>query len=248
MYNPFLLENKTILVTGASSGIGRAIAVECSRIGANVVISARNEQRLDETLGLMSGKNHTKIIADLTDFEQISKLIEDLPKLDGFVSVAGVVRPLVAAIAENHDIEEMFQINAFSAISFTQQLIQQKKLNKNASLVYISSISGTKIGAIGNGLYGASKGAIEGFVKSTALEVAPRNIRLNTVVPGMIETPIYDNSEISAEQLEEDRKRYPLRRYGKPEEVAYAVIYLLSDASQWVTGSSLVIDGGYTLN
>lgn len=248
MYNPFSLEGKTILVTGASSGIGRAVAVECSKMGANLIISARNEQRLDETLALMSGESHTKVIADLSDFEQITQLVESLPKLDGLASVAGIVKTLVANLAENQDIEEVFRVNTFSAISLTQQLIQSKKLNKNASLVYISSISGTKIGYIGGSLYGASKGAIEGFIKGTALELAPRNIRLNSVTPGMIETPLFDNSEISTEQLEEDRKRYPLKRYGKSEEVAYAVVYLLSDASQWVTGSSLLIDGGFTLN
>lgn len=246
--SPFSIENKTILVTGASSGIGRAVAVSCAEMGATVIITARNEQRLDETLSLMSGKNHTMIVADLSDFMQIKKIVEKLPKLDGFVSVAGIARPLIAALAENCDIEEIFQTNTFSAISLTQQLIQQKKLNKKASLVYISSISGTKIGYIGNGLYGASKGAIEGYIKSTALELAPRNIRLNTVVPGMIETPILYHCEISTKQLEEDKKRYPLKRYGKPEEVAYAVIYLLSDAAQWVTGTSLLIDGGFTLN
>jgi len=246
--SPFSIENKTILVTGASSGIGRATAKICAEMGAKVIITARNEQRLDETFSLMNGRNHVKLIADLTDFKQIENLVKKLPKLDGFVSIAGVTRPLLAAFADNRDIEDVFLINTFSAISLTQQLIQQKKLNKNASLVYISSISGTKIGSVGNGLYGASKAAIEGYVKSTALELAPRNIRLNTIVPGMIETPIFDNSAIFPEQLEEDRKRYPLKRYGKPNEVAYAVVYFLSDASQWITGTDLLIDGGFTLN
>ena len=245
--NPFSLEGKTILVTGASSGIGRAIAIECSKMGATIVLTARNEERLDETLSLMVGENHTEIVADLTDFEQIEKLVENLHRIDGFVSVAGIARPLVVALAENRDIEEIFRTNTFSAISLTQQLIQQKKLNNNSSLVYISSISGTKMGSIGGGLYGASKGAIEGFIKGTALELAPRCIRLNTVTPAMITTPIFDNCEISNEQLEEDKIRYPLKRYGKPEEVAYAVVYLLSDATQWVTGTSLLIDGGFTL-
>ena len=245
---PFSIENKNILVTGASSGIGRAVAEICAEMGANVIITARNEQRLSETFSSMRGENHAKIIADLSDSEQIKKLVEDLPKLDGFVSVAGVVKPSLAAFTEYHDIKDVFQVNTFSAISLTQQLIQQKKLNKNASLVYISSISGTKIGSIGNGLYGASKAAIEGFVKSTALELAPRNIRLNTIVPGMIETTIFDDSAISQEQLEEDKKRYPLKRYGKPNEVAYAAVYLLSDATQWMTGTSLLIDGGFTLS
>ncbi|MDR3287234.1 MAG: SDR family oxidoreductase [Prevotellaceae bacterium] len=248
MNSPFSLEGKNILVTGASSGIGRAVAVACAEMGANIVLTARNEQRLNETLSLMSSKNHTKIIADLTDFQQITQLVENLPKLDGFVSIAGIAKTLVANLAENQDIEEVFRANTFSAISLTQQLIQQKKLNKNASLVYISSISGVKIGYVGGGLYGASKAALEGFIKGTALELAPRGIRLNTVVPAMIETPLLAHSEISQEQLAEDAKRYPLKRYGKSEEVAYAAVYLLSDATQWITGTSLLIDGGYTLN
>lgn len=245
--SPFSIENKIILVTGASSGIGRAVAVVCAEMGANVIITARNEQRLDETLLLMGGKNHTKIVADLTDFKQVEKLVESLPKVDGFVFATGIAKTLVANLVENEDVEEIFKTNIFSAISLTQQLIQQKKLNKNASLVYISSISGVKCGYIGGGLYGASKGAIEGFIKGTALELSGRGIRLNTVVPAMIETPLLGNIDILSEQFAEDVKRYPLKRYGKPEEVAYAVVYLLSDATQWITGTSLLIDGGYTL-
>ena len=248
MYNPFTLENKTILVTGASSGIGRAIAVECSKMGAKVIISARNKERLAETFALLSGTENQQIISDLTDENQMGDLVENLPKIDGCVFCAGIAKTLVLQSSEKSDISEVFNANTFSHIRLTQMLVQEKRLNKNASLAYISSISGVKCGYIGGGLYGASKGAIEGFIKGTALELANRGIRLNTVVPAMIETPLLDNSEISAEQLEEDKKRYPLKRYGKPEEVAYAVIYLLSDASQWVTGSSLLIDGGYTLN
>jgi NAD(P)-dependent dehydrogenase (short-subunit alcohol dehydrogenase family) len=247
MNNPFSLSGKNILVTGASSGIGRACAVACAEMGANVIISARNEQRLNETLALLQGENHSKIIAYLTDYEQIRVLVETLPKLDGCVMCAGIAKTLVANLAEKEDVAEVFNANTFSSILLTQQLVQNKKLNKNASLVFISSISGVRIGYIGGGLYGASKGAIEGFIKGTALELAPRGIRLNTVVPAMIETPLLNNSEISQEQLEEDKKRYPLKRYGKSEEVAYAAVYLLSDTAQWVTGTSLLIDGGYTL-
>jgi NAD(P)-dependent dehydrogenase (short-subunit alcohol dehydrogenase family) len=247
MENPFVLTNKTVLVTGASSGIGRAISVACAQMGANMLITARNENNLNETLSLMQGGGHRKIIADLTDYKQIAQLVNELPKLDGFVSVAGIAKTLVIQSSEKKDIEDIFQTNTFSAILLIQQLVQNKKINKNASLVFISSISGVKIGYIGGGLYGASKGAIEGFIKGTALELAPRGIRLNTIVPGMIETSLLQNSGISSEQLVEDAKRYPLKRYGKPEEVAYAVVYLLSDATQWITGTSLLIDGGYTL-
>lgn len=248
MQNPFSLATKSILITGASSGIGRAIAVECSRMGAKLILTARNSQRLKETLSLLAGDGHLSFSADLKNDSEMETLIHSLPKLDGCVFCAGIASTLVLQSAEKLDLENVFAVNTFSHIRLTQLLVQKKKVNKNASLVYISSVSGVKCGYIGGGLYGASKGAVEGFVKGIALELASRGIRLNTVVPAMIETPFLDASEISAEQLEEDKKRYPLKRYGKPEEVAYAVIYLLSDATRWVTGTSLLIDGGYTLN
>ena len=113
--------------------------------------------------------------------------------------------------------------------------------------MFISSISGIKVSYIGNSIYSASKGAINGFCKGLALELAPQQIRVNTVIPGMVETNIVSGGEVTQEQMEADKQKYPLKRYGKPEEVAYAVVYLLSDASSWVTGSNLLIDGGYTL-
>lgn len=247
MYNPFSLEGKTILVTGASSGIGRAIAIECSRMGAKVVITARTESRLDETLSMLEGDGHIKLLADLTNYADIEKMVDLIPKLDGFVSNAGIVNPLLVQLSEKEDVTEIFDVNAFAPIYLSQLLVKNKRLNKNSSLVYISSISGVKCAYLGGSLYGASKGAIEGFSKAIALELAPRGIRVNTITPGMIETELLDNSIISSEQLEEDSKRYPLKRYGKPAEVAYAAVYLLSDAAKWVTGTSLLIDGGYTL-
>jgi NAD(P)-dependent dehydrogenase (short-subunit alcohol dehydrogenase family) len=126
-------------------------------------------------------------------------------------------------------------------------LIQEKKLNKKASVVFTSSISGVFCSSVGGSLYSASKGAINGYMKGLALDLANRGIRVNSVNPGVIETNIFSEDTITSEQLAEDVKRYPLKRFGKPEEVAYSVVYLLSDASEWVTGSNLLIDGGYTL-
>jgi NAD(P)-dependent dehydrogenase (short-subunit alcohol dehydrogenase family) len=128
------------------------------------------------------------------------------------------------------------------------QLVEHKKITRNSSIVFISSISGILCVWGGNSIYSASKGAINGMMKNMALDLSPKGIRVNSVNPGMVDTHIYDEGVISVEQLEEDKKRYPLKRYGKPEEVAYIVIYLLSDAAAWTTGSSIVIDGGYTLN
>ena len=247
MYNPFSLENKTILVTGASSGIGKAIAIECSKMGAKVVITGRNEQRLQETYEQLEGAQPAYIVADLTKKEDIETLINQIGSLNGLVNCAGLTITKPFKFLQEEDIEEVMTVNFNAPLLLTQLLIKKKKLQKTSSIVFISSISGTKVSLIGNSIYSASKGAINGICKGLALELAPQQIRVNTVVPGMVETNIVSGGEIAEEQLEIDRQKYPLKRYGKPEEVAYAVVYLLSGASSWVTGSNLLIDGGYTL-
>jgi NAD(P)-dependent dehydrogenase (short-subunit alcohol dehydrogenase family) len=246
--NPFSLESKTILVTGASSGIGRAIAVECSKMGASVILTARNEERLNETLSQMEGVSHSIIIADLNKEDDRQRLVAQSPKLDGLVHCAGIVKTMLFQFIDADSLNEIMNVNFMAPTLISAQLIENKKLTKKSSIVFISSISGTVCVWGGNSMYSASKGAINGMMKNMALDLAAKGIRVNSVNPGMIETPIFDGGIIDVEQLEEDKKRYPLKRYGRPEEVAYAVIYLLSDASAWITGSNIVIDGGYTLN
>ena len=247
MYNPFSLENKKILVTGASSGIGRAIAIECSKMGAEVIISGRNEERLAETYKELVGEHPAYIVADLTKEEDIEHLVALTDSLNGLVNCAGLTIPKPFKFLQESDIETVMTVNFNAPLLLTQRLVKKKKLEKGASVVFISSISGTKVSYIAGSIYSASKGAINGLCKGLALELAPQQIRVNTVVPGMVETNIVSGGEIAEEQLEIDRQKYPLKRYGKPEEVAYAVVYLLSGASGWVTGSNLLIDGGYTL-
>ena len=247
MYNPFSLERKTILVTGASSGIGQAIAVECSKMGAAIILSARNEERLQETLSQMEGKSHSVVVADLNNENDRKHLTEGLPILDGLVNCAGITKTLFFPFINADVLENVMNVNFTAPVLISAELVKRKKLSKNSSIVFISSISGVLCAAVGGSIYSASKGAVNGVVKGMALDLAAKNIRVNTVNPGVIETHIFDEGTVTREQLEEDKKRYPLKRFGKPEEVAYAVIYLLSDASQWVTGSNLVIDGGYTL-
>ena len=245
--NPFSLLGKTILVTGASSGIGRSIAVECSKMNAQMVITGRNEARLNETFASLTGNNHVQITADLSIEDAIENLVLSLPKIDGCVNNAGIIRPQLLQFSEKKDILEMFEANTFSSFLLIQKLIQQRKLNKNSSIVFTNSISGIYCSAIGEALYSATKGAVNGYLKGLALEVANRDIRVNSVNPGVIETNLFNSTSMPPEELEEKKKKYPLKRFGKPEEVAYAIVYLLSDASQWITGSNLVIDGGYTL-
>lgn len=247
-YFPFSLSGKTILVTGASSGIGRAVAQECAAAGAVCLITARNQERLQQTLDELQGEGHQMFISDLADITAIETMIENLPKLDGVVSCAGVVETKLLKFTEEEDLQNLFQTNTFSAIRLVRSLLQKKKLKKESSVVFISSISGVKCGYIGGSLYGATKGAIEGFAKATALELAPQRIRVNTITPGMVETSLLKDVEVDQDQIETDKQKYPMKRYGKPEEIGYSAVYLLSDATKWVTGTALLIDGGFTLN
>jgi NAD(P)-dependent dehydrogenase (short-subunit alcohol dehydrogenase family) len=247
MYNPFSLEGKTILVTGASSGIGKAIAIECSKLGAKLIITARDGARLNETLSQMEGTEHSRIIADLCKEDERNQLIDKASLLDGLVNCAGIVKTLPFPFVNSEALTSVMDINFTAPALLSARLVKQKHLSKNSSIVFISSNCGVWTVALGNSIYSASKGAINGLVKNMALDLAIKGIRVNSVNPGMIDTHLLDAGTITPEQIDEDKKRFPLKRYGKPEEVAYAVIYLLSDASSWVTGSHLLIDGGYTL-
>lgn len=243
----FGLNNKTILITGASSGIGKAMAIACAQAGAKCIISGRNIERLNATLNDLVGDDHQAIAADLTIEDDIELLINALPKIDGFLSNAGIAEPLMLQFIDKNDIDKTLNTNVLSTIRLTSLLLQEKKLKKGASIVFTSSINGNKCAYIGSSLYAASKAMLTGFMKACALELAPKGIRVNCLEPGMIDTDLLKNSDISIEELEKDKLKYPLKRYGKPEEVAYAAIFLLSDASAWTTGTSLLIDGGYTL-
>ena len=247
MYNPFSLEGKTILVTGASSGIGRATAVECSKLGATVVITGRNEARLQETVSMMEGDTHQIIIADLATDDGVQSLVDNSPKLDGLVNNAGYTHTMLTNFINREALSQQLEVNTIAPILLFQRLLKAKKIGKGASVVFTASISGLYCAGLGNVLYSTSKSAINGFVKNAALDLASRNIRINAVAPGMVDTHIYDAGTISEEQLEAERQRYPMKRFGKPEEVAYAIIYLLSDASSFTTGSTIVLDGGFTL-
>lgn len=248
MYNPYSLNNKIVLVTGASSGIGRQTAIECSKLGAKVIVTARNEQRLKETLDSLDGEGHRMVIADVTDYKQIEELVNNLPQLDGFSCNAGISDTNLIGFYKEKEIEEVFKTNTFSMMMFMKFLIKKKKLNKGASVVFTSSAGNVYWATVANGIYGASKCAIDGFMKTAALELAPKGIRCNCVCPTMVESNMMEGaSKISSEQYEEDMKKYPLGRYGRPQEVALSIAFLLSDASSFITGTSLKIDGGATL-
>jgi NAD(P)-dependent dehydrogenase (short-subunit alcohol dehydrogenase family) len=250
MKNPFTLEGKCILVTGASSGIGRGIAVACAKMGAKVVLNGRNVERMNETLSMLDGKGHMVISSDLSKQDGINYLVSRCPDINGLVHSAGVPSIRGVKHIDRSLIEEIININDIAPILLTSALLKQKKLHKKSSIVFVASVSGVFVGNIGEASYSASKGALSGFVKSAAVELAAQGTRVNTICPGVVETRLLNlsNEMFSEDQLKETMLgRYPLKRFGKPEDIAYGAVYLLSDASSWVTGINLLIDGGYCL-
>lgn len=244
-YNPFSLNGKTILITGAAGGIGRATAIECAKLGARLLLTDINEDALKVTKSLLDGENHDYMVANLTSQEALDALVADMPSLDGFVSNAGITKPMPVKFINKEDMERILSINTLAPIYLTQRLLKKKKFNTGASIVFTVSVGGVYTTAPGNAMYGASKGALQVFVKNVALEMAPK-IRCNSVNPGMVNTNLAGRS-YSDEDREKDIQTYPMKRYGEPRDVALAIVYLLSDASSWVTGHSLIIDGGKTL-
>ena len=246
MYNPYSLEGKTILITGASSGIGRATAIECSKLGACVILVARNEERLKSVMGELDGEGHSYISCDLSSSEQISEMVDRLPLLDGVVLNAGISILSPVSFLKEKDLDATLSLNTKSPIITLQKLAKKRKLQKYSSVVFTSSIAALGAAAVGEAAYMASKGAVSAFVKGAALELSKKGIRVNAVCPGVVQTELLDAYELDATD-NPDLANYPLGRYGQPKDIALAIIYLISDASSWVTGTNLVIDGGLTI-
>ena len=243
-YNPFSLLGKSVLVTGASSGIGRSIAIECSRMGATVYITGRNIVALQETFSLMNKGLHQVFTADLTDEESISKLVDKLPSIHGVVHNAGMLERMLCKAVKFEKMEKLMRTNFEGPVMLQKELLKRNKIEKTGSVVFVASRA-PFAPSIGNAIYSATKGAILGYARTLALEVVPKRIRVNCICPAMVWT---DLTKKDAKQIgvnyEDVEQKYPLKRFGKPEDVAYLVIYLLSDTSQWMTGSQIDITGG----
>ncbi len=243
-FNPFTLEGKTILVTGASSGIGRETAIVCSKMGASVVITARNEDRLKQTLSAMEGTSHILIQADITLADDIDRISVSVPNLNGIVHCAGVGDRTLLKMVREKDIERVMKANFDAPVLLQRALLKKKKVQPESSIVFIASRA-PYAPAPGNGIYAASKGALLAYAKVLGLELAPQKIRVNSVCPAMVWTDLVQrDAEINGVDYSQVEQSYPLKRFGKPEDVANLVVYLLSNASEWMTGSSIDITGG----
>ncbi|GIV28401.1 MAG: 3-oxoacyl-ACP reductase [Bacteroidia bacterium] len=243
-----LYKIKKILITGASSGIGRTTAIILSQHCSHIYLTARREEKLNETLHLMQKGKHQIIAADLKNSDEIKKLVESLPPLDGWAHCTGKVLPVPVKFIQPKHYEDVFSTNYLSAVHLASELLKQQKLNNNCSIVFISSVS-TLHSYFGGALYVSSKAALEAYARTLALELAPKKIRVNVLQPALVKTDIYEstvNAAMSSDEMKKYEQQYPLG-IGEPEDIANMILFLLSDASKWITGTCIKMDGGLTL-
>lgn len=243
-FNPFSLKGKTVLVTGASSGIGRETAIMVSKMGARVIITGRNKERLADTFNQLVGDGNQQVIADLAVTEEIEKFIALLPTVSGVVHCAGIGNRSLLKMVKEKDIEKVMRTNFESPVLLQKALLKKKKLEAGSSIVFVASRA-PFAPSVGNGIYAASKGALIAYAKVLGLEVANQLMRVNCICPAMVWTELVErDAQTTGVDYHEAEKSYPLRRFGKPEDVANLAVYLLSDASNWMTGSCIDITGG----
>lgn len=246
--NPYSLEGKLVLVTDAASDIGSQIARECASIGAYVLVQDKEESVLCELIKTMDGDGHRIIACDTTTEEGINELVAKCDKLDGLSINSNIPTTLLLKFINATALNKALTQNVIIPVTVLQKLVKAKKLKKGSSVVFLASVSGVYTVHYADSLNALTNGAVSAFVKGAALDLAAQGIRVNSVNPSVIETnEMLESSILTEEELDEKRNFFPLKRFGKPVDVAIPVVYLLSDASSWITGVHMPIDGGYTL-
>lgn len=253
MYNPFSLENKVIIVTGASSGIGAQCAIDCSKMGARVVLVARNEERLKQTLEQCEEPSRHMILPfDLSSSDGLKETIKDVVakvgKINGVVNCAGMSSVTPLKLVTDELLDQFFRTNVYSAINLSKEVTRVGNYDKEhgCSIIFFASIMGL-CGEKCKTMYSATKGALIAAARSMACELAKNKVRVNVVSPGAIETPINAKLPHMADpELRKELEEKHLLGLGECSDIANACIYLLSDAAKWVTGQNFIVDGGYT--
>jgi NAD(P)-dependent dehydrogenase (short-subunit alcohol dehydrogenase family) len=248
-FNPYSLEGKTILITGGAGGIGSEVARVCSKLGARIILTDIREDALNEALSSLTKVevgDHIAIKTDLTIADELNSLVEQLPEINGFVCNAGVMKLVLTQFITEEELTRIQKINLNAPILLTRAILKKKKIKKGGSIVFTASAAGVYRVSAGNAIYATTKCGIDAFMRTVALEYGPKGIRCNSVNPGMVETALIGG--FTEEQKEKEMQNYPLRRFAKPEDIALGIAYLLSDASSFVTGTALKIDGGMTLS
>lgn len=243
--DPFSLAGKRVLVTGASSGIGRQIALSCAQMGARLIITGRNEDRLTATLRELDGEGHAQVVADLSRQEGIDHLAGEVDVVDGIVHAAGFSKLVPSRMLTRKQLDEMFAANTYAPMLLTRSLLAKKCIAPKGSILFIASVA-SHVGPLASSAYAASKAALLGAMRSLAQDVARQGIRANCIAPGYVRTPMLEGLNQSGANIDELTKLAPLG-LGDPEDVANAAIFYLSDASRWVTRNYFIIDGGLTV-
>ena len=247
MINPFSIEGKWMLVTGAASGMGRETAIVCSQMGAIVVAVDNNAAGLGDTMQQLEGTGHHSYCIDLRDESTWTDLLDSDVTIDGMANCAGIANMNPFSFISRPELDKVFEVNFFGPVLLTKSLIKKRKIRSGASIVFVSSVDGPRIVHMGNSAYSASKSALVGMCRNMAIDLAPKKIRVNCVLPGTTDTPLIRTNNVTEEDLEKNSKEFPLKRFGTPYDMACAIVYLLSEASSFVTGTELVVDGGYSL-
>lgn len=252
MGNPFDLANKTLFITGASSGIGRQCAITASQLGANIILVARNRERLEKTYHHLVEGHHCWFSQDISKYDKLEELVQKAVqktgKISGFIHSAGIEMTLPLRNMRPDHYEKFFSVNVISGFELARIISKKKYFDeKGASFVFISSVMGT-LGQAGKIAYCSSKGALLSGCKAMALELVSKNIRVNCLLPGIVKTELIEKmfENFSEESINSIKAMHPLG-FGKPEDIANACVFLLSDAARWIIGMNLIVDGGYSI-
>lgn len=243
--DPFSLAGKRVLITGASSGIGRQTAICCAEMGAQLVLTGRDPQRLAATHEALCGDGHLTVAADLTKADDISSLVAQAGSLHGVVHSAGISKLVPLRMLRQTHLQEMFEHNTYAPLLLTKELLAKRKILANGSILFVSAVA-SHIGPLASSAYSASKGALLGATRSLGLEVAKQGIRVNCLAPGYVRTPMLNELASSGVDTAEYAGLAPLGM-GEPRDVALAAVFYLSDASRWITRNYFIIDGGLTV-